>query len=52
MTNTQPDFAFTYHAAQREAFRTGTLGAQWRAKYPELFDDEDLALLKTEWRGP
>ena len=47
MTSVQPDFTFTYHAAQRERFRTGALAEQWRLKYPDLFDDRDLELLKT-----
>lgn len=47
MTSTQPDFTFTYHATQRERFRTGTLAEEWREKYPELFDAEDLKLLTT-----
>jgi len=47
MTSAQPDFTFTYRAAQRERFRTGTLAETWRERYPELFDTEDLKLLNT-----
>lgn len=45
MTSTQPDFTFTYHATQCERFRTDTLAEEWREKYPERFDDENLKLL-------
>ena len=47
MTSAQPDFTFTYHAAQRDRFRAGTLAEEWHEKYPELFDAEDLKLLTT-----
>ena len=47
LTSDIPDFTFTFHAAQREKFRTDRLAEEWREKYPLLFEDEDLALLRT-----
>lgn len=47
MSDAQPDFTFTYNAAQRERFRTGGLAKQWRKQYPNIFDDKDIELLTT-----
>jgi hypothetical protein len=43
-----PDFVFTFHPDQRKRFRDGSLIAHWTARYPELFDQDDVRLLQTE----
>ena len=48
MFDAKPDLTFTFHSSQRERFRDGTLVSQWRSKYPELFDDDDVRVLKTD----
>lgn len=41
-----PDFTFTYHAAQRERFRSGPLAEEWKSRYPMLFNQADLDLVR------
>ena len=43
-----PDFVFTFHPDQRRRFREGSLIEHWTARYPELFDEDDVRILKTE----
>ncbi len=40
---------FTFQSKQRERFRSGGLSRTWRERYPELFDDDDLRTLRTEY---
>ena len=48
MHDTPPDFTFTFHASQRDRFREGALIQHWATRYQELFDTDDIRLLKTE----
>ena len=42
------DFTFTYHKAQRERFRAGSLAEEWAARYPMLFDRADLEIVRNQ----
>ena len=42
------DFTFTYHAAQRERFRSGSLAEEWKSRYPMIFDQADLDLVRNQ----
>jgi len=44
------DFTFTYHAAQRERFRSGSLAEEWKSRYPMIFDQADLDLVRNQPR--
>jgi hypothetical protein len=48
----QPDaikfWDFCFHSRQRERFRSGELGPEWAKRYPEIFDEEDLRIYRTE----
>jgi hypothetical protein len=46
--NVTADFTFTYHSAQRERFRSGSLAEEWRSRYPEIFDQADLNLVRNQ----
>lgn len=43
-----PDFVFVFNPERRESFKTGVLGQEWVNRYPDLFDDDDVRILKTE----
>ena len=43
-----PNWTFTFHRVQRDRFRMGELGAEWAARYPMLFDKDDVRILATE----
>jgi len=54
------ELRFCFANALRERFRSGELGLEWSLRYPEIFDADDLRLLKTahqrrfnflEWLG-
>jgi hypothetical protein len=42
------DFTFTYHTAQRERFRTGSLAEEWKERYSTIFDQADLVLVRNQ----
>lgn len=42
------DFTFVYSPERRERFRLGELSEEWVERYPELFDEDDVRILKTE----
>jgi hypothetical protein len=42
--------SFSYDPALRQAFKAGTLGFEWKERYPELFDDDDLRLYRTQYK--
>ena len=42
------DFTFTYHSAQRDRFRSGSLADEWAARYPMIFDQADRELVKNQ----
>lgn len=43
-----PDYCFTYWPAQRECFRRGALVDSWKARYPQIFDEEDVQLARNQ----
>lgn len=45
------DFSFVFRNSQRDRFRSGKLVREWRARYPQLFDEHDeLVLLSRHQR--
>ena len=42
------DLIFTFHNDQREQFRNGKLVEVWSSRYPELFDDRDIELARSQ----
>jgi hypothetical protein len=42
------DFTFTYHPAQRERFRSSALAEEWKSRYPMIFDQADLDLVRNQ----
>lgn len=42
------DFSFSYHPNQRARFRDGSLVQEWSNRYPNLFDDDDRRVLRTD----
>jgi hypothetical protein len=43
-------FTFTYHAAQQARFRSVALAEEWKERYPMLFEQVDLNLVRTQPR--
>jgi len=39
---------FYYDAELRKTFRQGTLGDEWKNRYPQLFDDKDFELYESQ----
>lgn len=44
----EPDWMIHFSADQRERFRTCDLPEEWRESYPELFDENDLRLARSQ----
>ncbi len=42
---------FRFGKAQQERFKSGELWAEWARKYPEIFDERDLDLVRTQAPG-
>jgi hypothetical protein len=42
------ELRFCVSKSLRDSFRDGTLGRAWAAEYPELFDKDDVRLLRTQ----
>ncbi len=42
------DLNFVFHISQRARFRSGALAHEWWQRYPGLFDERDIEVLKTE----
>jgi hypothetical protein len=45
------ELVFPCSRALRESFRQGTLAVAWAARYPHLFDDRDVNLVKNQPNG-
>ena len=39
---------FFFHSRQRELFRSGVLIDIWASRYPQLFDDRDVVIARTQ----
>lgn len=42
------EIAFPFSSAQRDRFRLGTLLDEWAARYPNIFDERDVAIAKNQ----
>ena len=42
------DLNFVFRSTQRDRFRSGDLVREWRERYPQLFDEDDERVLRTD----
>ena len=42
------DLDFVFCKSQRDRFRSGALVREWRDRYPNIFDEDDVRVMRTE----